>query len=106
MVLSGTANIVLKDPKGNSQKVSSLRSGEVLGLSDLLRIIGVEYFGDIVVDPNGPPLEVMVIEKPDQVFGLDERNILHAALHDHSMNLKIMLETSHKFLQAHPLKVY
>lgn len=38
LILSGTAHVVMYDEKDQPVKVADLRSGEVFGLSDLLRI--------------------------------------------------------------------
>jgi len=39
MILKGTAKVIMKDDNGAEIEVAELRSGEIFGLSDLLKII-------------------------------------------------------------------
>ena len=48
----------------------------------------------------------MVVERPDQVFNLDERQAMALALRDKNSNLKLMLEARFPWLTEIPLNEY
>ena len=68
--------------------VHTLKPGNAFGYSDLLKVIvsltptvncvqGPEYLGEIRVDPDSTePAECLVVQDPDLVLALYERNIL------------------------------
>lgn len=82
-----------------------LRSGECFGYSDVLKIVGFEYLGDMVVSDEGP-LECIKIEHPDQLLDLHDRNTLSYALKDRTENYKMMLQNRFLSLKKRPLKNY
>jgi hypothetical protein len=51
-----------------------LKYGDAFGYSDLLRVMGPEYLGEIRVKDQD--VECMMIENPDTVLALYERKIL------------------------------
>lgn len=51
-------------------------------------------------------LECLVIERPELVIDLYERNQLAEAMRNRAENLKQMVETRHKHLKSRPLKHY
>lgn len=60
IVLDGHCQVI---NKADTFYFHDLRPGDHFGSSDLLKIIGIEYLGDIYAGPNG--VRVMIIPKPD-----------------------------------------
>lgn len=49
-------------------------------------------------------MECIVIERPDLLLDLYERNLMAATMKDRFQNLRLMLETRYKYLRKLPLK--
>lgn len=75
--------------------IHSLVCGDSFGYSDLLKITGPEYLGEIRA---GSDAEVIWIENPDDVIHLFERKILHDLCKDSYEELKAMLERRYPHL--------
>ena len=98
MILTGSATVVYKDRSGVAHDILELRQGEVIGLSDLVQVAGFEYFGDIRAEDG---LECLVVEEPDQVFELYERQLLAQGVQDATNVCKRVMETKFKYLTRH-----
>ena len=94
-----------RDENGLPFEVHSLRYGDSFGYSDLLKIMvrtlntnilqGPEYLGVIKVSEKGGQVECLMIEEPDLVIELYERNILSTLLAKDYETIKLMTETRH-----------
>lgn len=87
LVLEGSCKVVV--PEDNFE-VFELRRGDYFGASDLLRIPGIEFLGQIMAGPKG--CKCMVIKAPDQVIQLYERKKLQEKLRNVLDTLKHMME--------------
>jgi CRP-like cAMP-binding protein len=99
MIDSGKVEIVFTTIEGEEVSVYELRAGDFVGVSQLLQVTGFEYFGKIRALST---VECFVIENPDSVFELYERNLLKARLQNHTSNLKHILGQKYPYLPEHP----
>jgi hypothetical protein len=75
--------------------VHSLKCGDTLGYSDLLKIAGPEYLGESRAEAEA---EIIWIEHPDQVIQLYERKILQEMCRDSYQEIKEMVERRYPHL--------
>lgn len=92
IILKGEAVVIFTDVDGLSHEIITLRTGDVIGLSNLLQISvsflliftlfvqGFETFGDIVSQQDD--LECLKVDDPQQVLELYERKQLAELLQD------------------------
>jgi hypothetical protein len=59
---------------------------------------GFEYFGRIEAANSEKQLKCLVVENPDQVFELYERNLMARETRDHAYSLKYLMESKFKYL--------
>jgi len=74
--MRGKFSIMATDDKGKPMEVHTLRCGDAFGYSDLLKVTGPEYLGEMKVSLGCNDSECMVIEDPEMVIQLYERKIL------------------------------
>lgn len=104
MMYDGTARVVNKYFEGHSFVAKRLATGSILGESDTLKCVGIDYFGDIYAEKNG--LMCLVIEKPDIALDEFEILILKETLGIQHHDLQNMLETRFPILMEHKIKNY
>jgi len=92
--------------KENSKEIeiTKLASGSVFGESDCLRMVGYDFLGDIYAGKDG--MDCLVVQEPDLVISLFERDLLKGVLKHQHRNLIQMIETQNKYLAIHPLNKY
>ena len=78
LMYAGSARCVNKSFKGSSFVVKRLATGSILGESDALKCVGIDFFGDIYAECHG--LECLVIEKPDLCLDTFEMKFLKEKL--------------------------
>ena len=71
LVLEGTCDVKVPD---DDFVATSLGRGQHFGSSDLLKIVDIEYFGNIYAGSKGA--KILVIKNPDHVIQLFERKAL------------------------------
>jgi hypothetical protein len=98
IILSGTATVLFSDRNLVVHEIIELRHGEVFGHSDLLQVAGFEYFGSIRANEG---LECLVIDNPDHLFELYERQLLRSVLSESTHACKSIMESKFRYLPAH-----
>ena len=81
-----------------------LTTGSIIGESDVLQRVGIEFLGDIYADKDG--LTCLTIGRPDLALDVFEIKILQEALGNQNRELISMLETRFKDLRDNPIKDY
>jgi len=87
IVLEGSCTVINRADKFH---ITDLRSGDHFGCSDLLKIIDIEFLGDIFAGEHGA--RIMMIPKPDLLIQIFEREALANKLRDNLDTTKFMLE--------------
>eukprot|EP00347_Sterkiella_histriomuscorum_P006536 403352393 len=91
IILSGYCQVIC--PIDNYEVVK-LKRGEVFGESDLLRLPSYDFFGNIITGSEG--CECLMIENPNELLTLYERQRMKTFLQDKMDGLKHLLETRYK----------
>ena len=104
LMYTGSARCVNKYFHGTKFVAKRLATGSILGESDTLKMIGIDFFGDIYAEKNG--LECLVIDKPDLALDAFEINLLRQVMGLHNHELQNMLETRFEVLRNNPIKNY
>lgn len=78
LMFNGTARCINRHFQNMSFVAKRLATGSILGESDALEAIGIDFFGDIYAEKDG--LQCLVIRKPDLVLDVFEKKILNGAL--------------------------
>ena len=78
LMYEGSARCVNKSFGGLSFVVKRLATGSILGESDAMKCIGIDFFGDIYAENNG--LKCLVIESPDLCLDMFEMKVLREKL--------------------------
>lgn len=78
LMYAGSARCVNKSFKGSPFVAKRLATGSILGESDAMKCVGIDFFGDIYAERNG--LQCLVIEKPDLCLDKFEMKILREKL--------------------------
>lgn len=73
-------------------------SGDAFGYSDLIKEKGPEYLGDIIADGKGA--ECLMIESPDKVIELFERQIIAERVADDYTNVIAIALRRYPFLKS------
>ena len=71
--------------------------GDAFGYSDLLKVVGPEYLGEIRVAGDAEA-ECLILKDPDGYIQLFERKVLQSLMLDDYLPLKRMLEAKHRHL--------
>lgn len=80
-------------------EVHSLRVGDSFGYSDLLKVVGPEYLGEIRVS-EGQDAECIMLTDPESYIQFHERKTLQTLLREDYSVFKTMMETRHPHLLA------
>ncbi len=104
LVYNGSARCINKAFPNYKFVAKRMTSGSIMGESDTIQSIGIEFFGDIYAEKEG--LQCLVIEKPDLVLDIFEQKLLKSVLGSSNHDLKSMLETRFKPLRDNPIKNY
>lgn len=78
LMYTGSARCVNNYFPGTKFVAKRLATGSILGESDTLKMIGIDFFGDIYAEKNG--LECLVIDKPDLALDAFEVNLLRQVM--------------------------
>ena len=82
---------LIQNESSNEIEIVKLASGAVFGESDCLQTIGYDYLGDIYAGKDG--MDCLVVQRPDLVISLFERELLRGTLKNQHRNLIQMIET-------------
>ena len=104
LMYAGSARCINKYFKPTTFIAKRLATGSILGESDALKMVGIDFFGDIYAEKSG--LQCLVIDKPDKVLDAFEITLLREILGLHNHDLQNMLETRFKELRHEPIKNY
>ena len=72
-------------------EITKLSTGAVFGESDCLQTVGYEFLGDIYAGKEG--VDCLVIQQPDLVLAMYERELLRGSLKNQHRELISMIET-------------
>lgn len=81
-----------------------LATGSIMGESDTLQQIGVDFLGDIYAEKNG--LICLIIDRPDLCLDAYEIKLLKEVIGKQQQELINILETRFKVLSENPIRHY
>lgn len=91
LLYSGSARCVNQHFPESPFVAKRLATGGIVALSDALGLAGIDFFGDIYAEKKG--LQVLMLEKPDQVLDAYERLILREVMNTNLNELQNMMES-------------
>lgn len=104
VLFKGSARCINNYFPGVSFTARRLATGSIIGESDSLQKVGIEFLGDIYAEQDG--LICLIIERPDLYLDAFEIKVLQERLGKQHKELISMLETRFKELRENPIKEY
>ena len=100
----GSARCVNRYFPGVDFVAKRLATGSIMGESDTLQTVGVDFLGDIYAEKNG--LSCLIIDRPDLCLDAFEVKLLREAIGKRQQELINILETRFAVLAANPIRHY